>query len=54
MHITEISNGRQKSKWLKSLRIFYNLVCTHTELDKPIARLESDYSLELQSWKVDR
>lgn len=52
--ITETYTGRQKSKWLKSLKAFYNLVCTCTGLDRPIERLRSDYESELQSRKVDK
>ncbi len=52
--ITETYTRRRKSKWLKSLKVFYNLVRTCKGLDRPIERLRSDYSSELQSRKVDK
>ncbi len=52
--ITKTYTRRQKNEWLKSLKALYNLVCTHTGLDKPIKRLRSDYGSELQSQKVDK
>lgn len=52
--ITETYTRRQKSKWFKSLKVFYNLVRIYTGLEQPIKRLQLDYSSELQSQKVDR
>ena len=52
-HIKENYTGRRKSEWLKSLKAFYNLVRLCTGLDRPIERLRSDYSSELQSRKGD-
>ncbi len=52
--ITETYIRRQKSKWLKSLKAFYNLVRIRTGLDRPMERLRSDYGSELQSRKVDK
>lgn len=52
--IMETYTGRQKSKWLKSLKVFYNFICTCTSLDRPIERLRSDYGSELQSQKVNK
>ncbi len=47
--ITETYIGRQKSKWLKSLKAFYNLVRTCIGLDRSMERLRSDYGSKLQS-----
>lgn len=49
IYITETYTRKLKSKWLKNLKVFYNLVCIRTGLDKPIKRLQSDYGSELQS-----
>lgn len=53
-HIIETYIGKRKSKWLKSLKAFYNLVRIYIGLEWLIERLQSDYNSELQSWKVDR
>lgn len=52
--ITKTYIAERKSKWLKSLMAFYNLIRTRTGLNRPIQRLRSDYGSELQSRKVDK
>lgn len=38
---------KRKSKWLKSLKVFYNLVHTCTGFEQSIKRLSLDYGSEL-------
>lgn len=54
MCITKTYITRWKSKWLKSLKAFYNLICIRIRLEQSIKRLWSNYGSELQSRKVNK
>ncbi len=54
MHTTETYTAKQKNKWLKCLKAFYNLARTRTKHNRPTERLQSNYGFKLQSRKVDR
>ena len=41
--ITKTYTRKRKIKWLKSFKVFYNLVRTREGLDRPIKKLRSDY-----------
>lgn len=53
-YIIKTYTGIRKSKWLKSFKAFYNLVCIYIGLDRPIERLQSYYSLKIPTRKVDK
>ena len=54
IYILKTYTKSKKNKWLKSLKVFYNLIYTCISLNRPIKKLWSNYSLEPQSQKVNK